>query len=131
MRKSTFFRAVSVAISTVLLGSNVSSAQESISPWPPVTLDRHAPQNWPVPHPAPGVDLNTIPAGIVYNSLTRYERQAVQRSLNEVGLYAGRIDGVWGPATWNGTAAYAQQTGIRHFLDDMPGSLRVFQHITN
>lgn len=130
MTRHFTWRTAFLAVILTLCG-HVTLAKDVIAPWPPVTEDRHAPQNWPVPHPAPLVNLNKIPAGIVFRNLTLTERLAVQRSLARVGYYHGLIDGVWGPETWAGTAAYAERVGIRHFLNDAHGSLRVFQHITN
>lgn len=119
---------IAILLATV---AHTGMAGDAIVPWPPVTQDRYAPHNWPVPHPAPAVDLNEIPSGKVFRALNERERYAVQRSLARVGYYAGPIDGVWGPGTWAGTAAYADRVGIRNLLDDVHGSLRVFQHITN
>lgn len=123
----------SVFTITLALSAGIALAtpQPAITPWPPVTQDRYAPQNWPVPHPAPPVNLDKIPAGIVYRGLTLKERKAVQSSLAAVGYYSEPIDGVWGPATWNATVSYAERVGIKVFLNDMSGALRVFQHITN
>lgn len=130
MTKRNVTGAVFVTALIALTGQAVA-AEGVISPWPPVTQDRHAPQNWPVPHPAPAVDLNQIPAGIVFRNLTVKERRAVQASLARVGYYDGPVDGIWGPRTWAGTVAYAERVGIRPFLNDVHRSLRVFQHITN
>lgn len=103
----------------------------AVAPWPPVTTSQHAPHNWPVPHNQPAVNLNTIPSGIVFRNLEKHERMAVQRSLARVGYYTGEIDGIWGAKTWAGTRHYANVLGLDTALNDVHGSLRLFQHITN
>lgn len=119
------------ALASVCAGGAFANEPTQVSPWPPVSIDRHAPGNWPVAHPAPGVNLNTIPSGIVFRKLPLTQRKAVQTGLARVGYYDGPIDGIWGVMTWAGTQAYADVLGQGRDLDDVHGSLRIFQHISH
>ena len=128
-KKHVFIGAVLAAC--VMVSHASADEPDLIAPWPPVTTDRHAPGNGPVPHPAPAVNLNTIPSGIVFRNLTLVERKAIQKSLARVGYYTGEVDGVWGAQTWAGTLGYAQSLGMERRLETVQGSLGLFQHITN
>lgn len=119
------------ALSVMVAGAVSANEPQKISPWPPVTTDRHAPHNWPVPHPAPAVNLNTVPSGLVFRALPKAERQRVQFELARVNLYAGEIDGIWGPQTFFGVRAYAQSLDLEHTLNSTQGAARILRHIAH
>lgn len=89
----------------------------------------HAPHNFPVAHPWPGPDLNGLPAGKVFNLLKLSERKRIQEDLILMGLMSGRIDGTWGPATWEGVRQYAARTGLSSLLLTEKDSLKVLRSI--
>lgn len=119
------------AMSLLISGATWANDVKHVTPWPPVTTDRHNAENWPVPHPAPAVDLNTVPAGIVFRDMSTEQRIGVQAALSRVNMYAGVIDGSWNAETFVGTRAYAERVGLLHTLNSTHGSLRIFRHIAN
>lgn len=70
-----------------------------------------------VPAPTPRYEtpaytsIHATPAARAFNSYSRGERRAIQRSLRAMGYYHGGIDGAFGPGTYNAVAAYARGTG--------------------
>lgn len=128
----TFITAV--ALSSVMAGAALSERKDPpeeklISPWPPLTMDRQAIGNWPVPHPAPAHDIFSVPAAKAFRDASLGERKRIQAGLIRAGLYAGEIDGKWGPATFNGVLSYAAQMNISNHLNTYSGSASVLHRI--
>ena len=85
--------------------------------------------NFPVSHPWPAADLNGLPAGRVFNALSKDERVRVQAGLARTGVFHGKTDGVWGAQTWNAVRAWSSRTGQSALLLDEKGSLDIFRGI--
>lgn len=138
MKRSVLPLLAALLVSTPLLAQESGIVQNSpndqpsdMIAWPPQERTFDAPDNWPIPHPGPALNIHALPAAVVFRSLSDKERKAVQGRMAEVGYYAGPIDGSWGPLTWEGTKQYAIRMGIAERLETTAGSLRIFQHIAN
>lgn len=118
-------------VTVLMSGMAQADDKKTVTPWPPVTTDIHAPGNWPVPHPAPAINLDDIPSGQVFHELSVNERKGIQAALVKVGLYSGEINGIWGEQTWLGVRSYAQTLGYERRLETKQGSLSLFRHILN
>lgn len=114
-----------------MLACGPAGAKNTEIPWPSESRDFDAPQNWPISHPAPPLNVHAVPAAAVFRALTLRERKAVQNELQRTGYYPGDIDGLWGVMTWDAVNLYAARVGIRDSLGTAAGSLNVFQHIAN
>lgn len=81
--------------------------------------------------PAPQVqnDIYSSAAAQAFNSYTYSERQQIQRDLKRRGYYAGEIDGVFGPATYRATLAYAQATGNVQRLATRAGAYGIYDSL--
>lgn len=77
--------------------------------------------------PAPRYDtprygsVYSTPAAQAFNSYSRAERKAIQRSLRAYGYYHGGIDGSFGPGTYNAIVAYARASGASGHLNSAGG----------
>ncbi|NGM44997.1 peptidoglycan-binding protein [Rhodobacter sp. SGA-6-6] len=63
----------------------------------------------------------STPAAQAFNSYSRAERKAIQRSLRAYGYYHGGIDGSFGPGTYNAIVAYARASGASGHLNSAGG----------
>ena len=63
----------------------------------------------------------STPAAQAFNSYSRAERTAIQRSLRAYGYYHGGIDGSFGPGTYNAIVAYARASGASGHLNSAGG----------
>jgi hypothetical protein len=79
------------------------------------------------PAPRPRYDaprygsVYSTPAAQAFNSYSKAERKAIQRSLRAYGYYHGSIDGSFGPGTYNAIAAYARAAGAPGHLNSAGG----------
>ncbi len=86
----------------------------------------------PVYKPAPVYEQPTYgsvystPAARAFNSYSRGERKAIQRSLRALGYYHGGIDGAFGPGTYNATVAYARAAGASGHLNSSGGAYAIY-----
>lgn len=80
------------------------------------------------PRPAQA-DIYSSAAALAFNSYTYSERQQIQRDLKRRGYYAGAIDGVFGPATYRATAAFAQATGNVQRLATRAGAYGIYDSL--
>ncbi len=71
-------------------------------------------------------DIYTSASALAFNSYTSSERREIQRDLARLGYYNGAIDGVFGPATYRATAAYARATGNLDRLATRNGAYVIF-----
>lgn len=117
-------------LSAVLATAGISNA-DVVSPWPPVTTDRYAPLNMPIPHPAPAIDISNVPSAIAFRALPLSTRHAVQNELIRMGMYPGEADGLWGIRTFAGTRAYARSLGMERRMDNVQDSHALFLHISD
>ena len=117
-------------LSAFMASVGISNA-DVVSPWPPITTDRHAPQNMPIPHPAPAIDVSNVPSAIAFRALSLSTRYAVQNELIRMGMYPGEADGIWGVQTFAGTRAYASSLGMERRMDNVQGSNALFLHISD
>jgi peptidoglycan hydrolase-like protein with peptidoglycan-binding domain len=87
----------------------------------------------PVYQPAPApvyapthTSIYSTPAARAFNSYSRGERKAIQRSLRSMGYYYGGIDGAFGPGTYNAVAAYARAAGATGSLGSTGGAFAIY-----
>ena len=79
------------------------------------------------PAPRPRYDaprygsVYSTPAAQAFNSYSKAERKAIQRSLRAYGYYHGGIDGSFGPGTYNAIVAYARASGASGHLNSAGG----------
>lgn len=73
------------------------------------------------------VRSNTV--GQVFNSYSRSERRAIQKSLARFGLYNGGIDGAFGRGTMNAIVEYARQEGLGGHLKSVDGTYGVLDSL--
>lgn len=66
------------------------------------------------------------PAGQAFNSYSKAERKAIQRSLRSYGYYRGGIDGSFGPGTYNALNAYARDAGVPGHMRSAGGVYALF-----
>lgn len=74
-------------------------------------------------------DIYSSAAAQAFNSYTSSERRDIQRDLARRGYYAGSIDGVFGPATYRATAAYARATGNLDRLATRNGAYGIYDSL--
>jgi len=60
-------------------------------------------------------------AAQAFNSYSKHERKAIQRSLRAQGYYRGGVDGSFGPGTYNAVVAYARDAGAAGHLASARG----------
>ena len=90
----------------------------------------------PAPAPAPRVyyeeprvkhgSIYATPAAQAFNSYSKHERKAIQRSLRAQGYYRGGVDGAFGPGTYNAVVAYARDAGAAGNLRSAGGSYAIY-----
>lgn len=56
--------------------------------------------------------IHSTPAARAFNSYSKAERKAIQRSLRAWGYYHGGLDGSFGVGTYNAIVAYARDEGM-------------------
>jgi hypothetical protein len=84
------------------------------------------------PAPAPiyvepvRTSIYSTPAARAFNSYSRAERKAIQRSLRASGYYYGGIDGSFGPGTYNAVVAYARDYGASGNLSSNGGAFAIY-----
>jgi len=69
------------------------------------------------------------PAGRAYQSYSLHERKAIQRNLRAWGYYSGRIDGSFGPGTYNAVVSYARDEGYGRSLNSTAGAYGVYDSL--
>ena len=69
------------------------------------------------------------PAARTFNSYSRAERKAIQRNLRAWGYYSGRIDGSFGPGTYNAVVAYARDQRALRSLNSTAGAYGVYDSL--
>ena len=75
--------------------------------------------------PQPDSIYNTA-AGFAFNNYSRNERLRIQSTLTNYGYYHGRIDGSFGPGTYEAVNAYARRTGQVAQLVNRNGAYDVY-----
>ena len=75
--------------------------------------------------PQPLSIYNTA-AGLAFNSYSTNERLRIQSTLTTYGYYHGRIDGSFGPGTYEAVNAYARRTGQVAQLVNRNGAYDVY-----
>lgn len=68
----------------------------------------------------------STPAAQAFNSYSKAERRAIQRSLRSYGYYRGGIDGSFGPGTYNALNAYARAAGVPGHMNSAGGVYALF-----
>lgn len=69
------------------------------------------------------------PAGRTFQSYSLSERKAIQRNLRAWGYYSGRIDGSFGPSTYNAVVSYARDEGYARSLNSTAGAYGVYDNL--
>ncbi|OYX25486.1 MAG: hypothetical protein B7Z10_06185 [Rhodobacterales bacterium 32-66-7] len=69
------------------------------------------------------------PAGRTFQSYSLSERKAIQRNLRAWGYYSGRIDGSFGPGTYNAVVSYARDEGYARSLNSTAGAYGVYDSL--
>ncbi|MEH7827730.1 peptidoglycan-binding domain-containing protein [Gemmobacter denitrificans] len=83
----------------------------------------------PVYRPQPPVHRPTIwqtPVAQAFNSYGYHDRQRIQQRLATYGYYRSRVDGSFGPSTYNAIVAYANDSGMGQSLHSQAGVYGVF-----
>ena len=62
------------------------------------------------------------PAAMAFNSYSGDERRRIQGTLTNYGYYHGRVDGSFGPGTYQALTAYATQSGKMAMLETRGGA---------
>jgi len=70
--------------------------------------------------------IHRSPAARAFQSYPLSERKAIQRSLRAYGYYRGRIDGSFGPGTYNAVLAFARDEGAVASLNTPAGAFGIF-----
>jgi hypothetical protein len=112
---------VAGVVTAVIINELIDSNKRKVVPAP-------APAPRPVyvePRPTYGSVYNT-PAAQAFNSYSRTDRKAIQRSLRAQGYYYGSIDGSFGPGTYNAVAAYARDAGASGHLGTAGGAYAIY-----
>jgi hypothetical protein len=65
-------------------------------------------------------------AAQAFNSYSRQERKAIQRSLRAQGYYRGGVDGAFGPGTYNAVVTYARDAGAAGHLRSAGGAYAIY-----
>ncbi|MBK8439535.1 MAG: peptidoglycan-binding protein [Rhodobacter sp.] len=79
--------------------------------------------------PTPSYGYGSIyhtPAAQAFNSYSRHERKAIQRSLRAEGYYNGGIDGSFGPGTYRAITSYARAAGASGHLNTTGGAYALY-----
>ncbi|MFZ1467383.1 MAG: peptidoglycan-binding domain-containing protein [Paracoccaceae bacterium] len=66
------------------------------------------------------------PAAQAFNSYSKGERRAIQRSLRAQGYYRGGLDGSFGPGTYNAVVAYARDARASGHLNSAGGAYAIY-----
>ena len=77
------------------------------------------------PRPSYGSIYGT-PAAQAFNSYSKGERKAIQRSLRAQGYYRGGLDGAFGPGTYRAVVAYARDAGAAGHLQSAGGAYAIY-----
>ena len=88
----------------------------------PAPAPRHVYQEPRVSHSS----IYTSNAAQAFNSYSRQERKAIQRSLRAQGYYRGGVDGAFGPGTYNAVVAYARDAGAAGHLRSAGGAYAIY-----
>lgn len=75
--------------------------------------------------PAP-TSIYATPVARAFNSYSKAERRAIQRSLRSMGYYYGGLDGSFGPGTYNAVVAYARDAGATSHLSSNGGAFAIY-----
>lgn len=124
--------AVSGVLGTLLLQGII----RDLDGYPQQPRPQPYPQPYPQPqphHPRPPVyepapHHNSIwrtPVAEAFQSYSRGERKAIQRSLRAYGYYRGAYDGAFGPGTYSAITAYARDSGDGSLLRSTSGCFAV------
>lgn len=87
------------------------------------------------PAPAPvyvaptHTSIYSTPAARAFNSYSKAERKAIQRSLRSSGYYRGGLDGSFGPGTYNAIVAYARDSGVSANLRNTNSAYAVYDSL--
>jgi len=79
--------------------------------------------------PAHTTSIYRTPAARAFSTYSLAERKAIQRNLRAWGYYSGRIDGSFGPSTYNAVASYASDEGITRSLNSTAGAYGVYDSL--
>lgn len=133
--KGDFARGVATAVVVgALIGAaSQGHAQPRPQPQPePVWGNGHGHHNNPPQvyyQPAPRISIYDTAAAVAFNSYSRGERRAIQRSLRAEGYYYGALDGSFGPSTYRAVAAYADDVGMGRSLRSAGGAYGVYDSL--
>lgn len=67
--------------------------------------------------------------GQAFNSYSSSERRDIQRELRRMGYYDGRVDGSFGPGTYDAVAAYARRSGQSGATRSMAAAYGVYDSL--
>ena len=67
--------------------------------------------------------------GRAFASYSPGERKDIQRELRRYGYYHGRVDGQFGPGTYDAVSAYARRTGQRDANRSMAAAFGVYDSL--
>jgi peptidoglycan hydrolase-like protein with peptidoglycan-binding domain len=136
---------------TLLIGAIVSDARARTAPAPaPAPAPRYqssyrtAPQPDYQPRYQPRHDEDRISGRVIgsstmsgtagiaaqaFNAYPRAERRAIQSRLRSFGYYSGAVDGIFGPATYRATEAYARDSVGARALTDKAGAFGIYDSL--
>jgi hypothetical protein len=98
-------------------------------PYPPQYGHRPPPPPPPQYH-QPGYDsVYRTALGRAFASYSLGERKDIQRELRRYGYYNGRVDGQFGPGTYEAVSAYARRTGQRDANRSMAAAFGVYDSL--
>lgn len=120
---------------TLVIGALLNQAQANHPPAQPVTRAVQVPTPYPQPQghtPAHVIGSDTSSYAATSQAFRAYgqsDRRAIQTRLRQYGYYRGGIDGVFGPATYRATEAYARDSVGARALQDRAGAFGVFDSL--
>ena len=85
----------------------------------------------PVYYQPQPISIYSTAAAQAFNSYTTNERLRIQSTLTNYGYYHGRIDGSFGPGTYEAVNAYARRTGQVAQLVSRTGAYTVYDALLN
>jgi hypothetical protein len=80
------------------------------------------PRHRPPVYQPPMQSYYDTPAAMAFNAYSADERRRIQGTLANYGYYHGRVDGSFGPGTYQALTAYATQSGKMAMLETRGGA---------
>lgn len=118
-RQQGFLTGVAAALAVAAIANQAWYAH------PAPRVQNPAPVHY-TPPPTYTVNIFSTPTATAFNSYPVGQRVQIQSRLAAQGYYNGRIDGAFGPTTYNAVVAYAKGAGKPGLLNSTAGAYTVY-----